>query len=403
MLAIWAPAPSASAFHPFADVNKSSAHYEAIDFLQKNGLIGGYRADKGNQGVLNFKPNEQIKRTEAAATFYRILDLDSPKDHNKIIANFKDIDETHPLVIPIAATIEEEIFKGDNGYFKDVGLNREQMATTIVRAFNLEYNPHHPVKMNLENVSNSHMTAVQTLAQLKITTELNHFRPKEKVTRAQFISFLYRTMKLNGLAQYTDYDIVYETFPNDELFIFTGLFSDSIYIHDNTIHDMIFEKRFDITLTEAKKGAEYAVAFPNTPITTKRALVRHIPQQDNLFFIIKSPYNYANQLLNYEYSEPGQVPLPNGKTIEAIEKQQKEKIAVLEKKNNLTTLHSAYTLFAAYGNRHGAIMQMSDTLHISREEAIRIINWTVETGDVYDGGHFLAYYVFDHGAVLYKN
>src|SRR5699024_9659178 len=67
-----------------------------------------------------------------------------------------------------------------------------QMATIIVRAHEFKTSDT-KVDINLKNVSPSHEKGVQILANLKITNQLDDFRPSEMTTRGQFASFLYRS------------------------------------------------------------------------------------------------------------------------------------------------------------------------------------------------------------------
>ncbi|MBO0589736.1 S-layer homology domain-containing protein [Sporosarcina sp. E16_8] len=393
VLLILIPTSSAFAFYNYSDVDKSSSHYEALDFLQKKGLIGGYRFDKE---IFHFRPNHPIKRTEAATIFFRILDFDVPEDYEEIIKKYKDIDSTHPLIIPIAASIDKGIFIGEDGFFKDGELNREQMATTIIRAFDLKHNSGSTVKVNLENVSNSHKTSVATLAQYGITTELADFRPKENVTRAQFISFVYRTMKLKGIEQYINFESGGKTPPyNSELYISTHIFHESEYVYSNQIHKSVFTNT-NMTIEEAKNGAEYAVAFPNTPILTKYALIRHDSLKGDLIYLIINTDNYAEKLITYDISEPDEVPLPDGKTIEQIEINQKENMDMLEKKYNFKMQYGGNMLSK---DRNHRIKSMAEIMNKEPEEVVVIINWVIETGNVYDGGGFLVYYEFDSGRI----
>src|SRR5699024_1988501 len=92
----------------------------------------------------------------------------------------------------IAAVTDANIFKGNDGVFGEYhSLTREQMATVLVRAFDLDqYDKDKNVDINLDNVSKSHQDAVQTIANLGITTALDDFHAYEPVSRAQVATFL---------------------------------------------------------------------------------------------------------------------------------------------------------------------------------------------------------------------
>lgn len=403
------PASFAHAQYPYSDVGKKSSHHEALEYLRVNGLIGGYLEGKEKQTLL-FKPNAAIKRIDAAVMFYRVLDLKDPTNYEKIISGFKDLDLSNPLRIPIAASINEGIFKGENGYFMDGELNREQMASTIVRAFNLQYKENTDIKTNVVNVSSSHKRSVETLMLLGITSELNDFRPKEKVTRAQFVSFLYRTMKINGLSLYTNYGFGdTESVINYETMVTRTSFSDTMYTYAKKIPGYI-TNRSKSTFDELAVGADYSVLFPNTPVLVGDVRIRHIPQKDQLSITLYRGPLEINKLITYPYDKADDIPLPEGKSIQEIEKTQEVQVAQISEKNGLEYQSGTDLLFKERFDRNYTIGRtlkelnsvLSSKDHLNMEELVEILNWTIKTGKIYDGGTFLIYYRFEYGYAIYK-
>ena len=98
-----------------------------------------------------------------------------------------------------AATKAAKIFEGSsNGTFdaKD-NLTREQMASVLVRAFNLKPISGVNVTINdLDQISTSHVDDVRILYQNEVTKGKldGGYDPKDGVTRAEFSVFMYRAL-----------------------------------------------------------------------------------------------------------------------------------------------------------------------------------------------------------------
>jgi len=178
-----APVASAAETKTFKDVSPSNDHYSGVQWLASKG-IEGY-AD-GTFGV-----NKELTRPHAAIMFTRALGLEIP-NKSDVTKYFSDVTASTPYAEFIAATGKAGVFKGNvttKAFNANQKLNREQMATTLVNAFNLKGTENH-VDVNLKNVSDTHKASVQILADLGITSQLNDYRPLKPVTRGQFATFL---------------------------------------------------------------------------------------------------------------------------------------------------------------------------------------------------------------------
>src|SRR5699024_10340048 len=176
-----------SAANQFSDVNPNSTHYEGITWLVEQG-IQGYEDNR-------FGTYEVLTREHAAIMFVKALDL--PLLSNKDVTTyFTDVKADHAYANYIATAGKAGIFKGDKGKFKpDEVLTREQMATTLVNAYEFEANgADEPI--DLSDVGSSHKESVQILADLQITTQLGNFRAKDAINRGQFATFLYESDKV---------------------------------------------------------------------------------------------------------------------------------------------------------------------------------------------------------------
>src|SRR5699024_142439 len=118
----------------FKDVNKSNSHHKAIMHLTQEDIIRGY-----SDGT--FMPYQTITRSQTAQLFTKAKSLPIPENINEILENYKDVNSSHTYANAIAATYKADIFTGNNGYFMDnQPLTRQQMATVLVKAFDLKNN-----------------------------------------------------------------------------------------------------------------------------------------------------------------------------------------------------------------------------------------------------------------------
>lgn len=167
----------------FSDVKKTHSHYEGIQWLVTKG-INGYPDGK-------FGVDKPLSRQHAAIFFSKSLHLELPSNSN-VELYFDDVKANHVYADYIAAVGQAGIFKGRNGKFgANDRLTRQQMATTLVNAFELK-STGKTVKMNVKNVDPTHRENVQILADLCITNQTKDFKPSNTVTRGQFATFLKR-------------------------------------------------------------------------------------------------------------------------------------------------------------------------------------------------------------------
>ncbi|SDH24009.1 S-layer homology domain-containing protein [Alteribacillus persepolensis] len=182
---------TADAAEAFPDVSNDYWASESIQRLADNSIIGGF--EDGTYG-----PGLEIKRGQVAAMLVAAFDLEVDENAS---APFEDLtDESY--FTPYAAAVKEAgLIKGreDNTVFAaGMDLSRQQMATILVRAFDLEHRDDVDAVVNdLDEANASHKENIEILAQYGITnTGDGNFRPKETVTRAQFAVFLDRALDL---------------------------------------------------------------------------------------------------------------------------------------------------------------------------------------------------------------
>lgn len=182
-----APAASAAEVKSFKDVSADHWAYDAITSLVNAGVINGYPDN-------TFRPGLTLNRGQAANLLTKALDLPIPTD----LKAFSDVSEKSAFAEGAAATKAAGIFGGSNGKFGAADqLTREQMATVIVRAFDLKDTGKEVTFTDEAKISASHRENVKILAQNGITTGKadGSFDPKGTVSRAHFATFLQRAVE----------------------------------------------------------------------------------------------------------------------------------------------------------------------------------------------------------------
>ncbi|MCH1625094.1 S-layer homology domain-containing protein [Ferdinandcohnia quinoae] len=173
---------------PFTDIETLSFEkFAAIWTLQEFGVINGY-------GDGTYRPGEILTRGQAALMFYNTGMFDAPTDLNA----FSDVKNERYLEA-VAAMKDAGVFVGkvNNSFGLTDNLTREQMAATIVRAFDLQ--PIEGVEVDLKDlnkVSRSLVDDVEILYQHGITVGngKGEFNPTGTVNRGDFALFLYRAV-----------------------------------------------------------------------------------------------------------------------------------------------------------------------------------------------------------------
>lgn len=175
----------------FADIHNQFWAKDEVTQLVDMGIINGY-PDK------QFRPTLEVSRGQAANLLSSALQL--PEAPYKPI--FKDVSSKSSHLKGAMATYEAGIFLGKEDGTFGVGdsLTREQMATVIVRAFDLQDTGEEIQFKDEDRISESHREGVKILAQHGITTgkEDGTFDPKTAVNRATYVVFLHRAMVETG-------------------------------------------------------------------------------------------------------------------------------------------------------------------------------------------------------------
>lgn len=169
----------------FEDVDGSN-HFaqEEILYLYNEGIVSGYQDG-------TFRPNNTVTRAQAILMMARALDLDLSNRPNP---GFSDITSNHSAYEEIAAVVDEGIYPKENKLYPNEPISRESMARMIAFAFELKGES----KTVFKDVPKSHWAYpyITKLAANNITVGYDDgtFKPKNKLTRAQFSTFLARAL-----------------------------------------------------------------------------------------------------------------------------------------------------------------------------------------------------------------
>ncbi len=181
------PAANAATPKQFSDLKADHWAAKAIKSLVEKGIINGYEDG-------TFKPSKELIRGHAAILLTKAMKLPVPADLN----SFTDINQKSGFAEAAAATKNAGIFVGtDNKFGGNDVLTREQVASVLVRAFDLAGTDEKITFTDLDKVNPAHKDDVIILAQNGITTgaESGKFDPKSPVTRATFATFINRILE----------------------------------------------------------------------------------------------------------------------------------------------------------------------------------------------------------------
>lgn len=189
-----------TAQNAFSDVGPKD-YFMEITEARELGFLSGYQDG-------TFKPYNTMTRSDAVKMFAKYILATQDKSLDEYIkdnnlenaGNFNDVGDNYSdkELINYAKVVKHEgIFAGSNGDLNPRdSMQRQQMATTIVRAFNLQDKEGTPNVTDLDKAFGDHKKSVEILAENGVTNQ-TEFRPAENVNRGQFASFLVRAYKVS--------------------------------------------------------------------------------------------------------------------------------------------------------------------------------------------------------------
>ena len=169
---------------PFSDVSTSAYYYEAVKWAQEKGITGGI----GN-GL--FGPNQPCTRAQIVTFLWRAAGSPEPKS----MSSFSDISTDSYYAKAVAWAVENGITTGtgDGKFSPDATCTRAQGVTFLFRAIGKLVDS----KAEFSDVltDSYYANAVAWAVENGVTNGIGDglFGPDNSCTRAQIVTFLYRT------------------------------------------------------------------------------------------------------------------------------------------------------------------------------------------------------------------
>ncbi|PIC89123.1 hypothetical protein CSV71_11285 [Sporosarcina sp. P21c] len=179
----------------FKDVSKNHPNYEAIQYLQDKGFIGGYPDG-------TFRPQEHISRKHVA----KLLDQALKLPQATTAVTYYDVPKNHPYYASIMKLTAAGIFSGGtDGYFNpEAPITRIQMAKVLDIAFDLYMTKQNSFyDVYIEHWGYTHANALKASG-VASGYSSGEFMPNESVTRAHYAQFLYAAIKVKEARPATD-------------------------------------------------------------------------------------------------------------------------------------------------------------------------------------------------------
>lgn len=199
LLCIATVQPASAATFPDLEGN---SHAEAIYALVEHEVIKGYEDG-------TFRPNQAVTRNNVVKLLGRFMETQGyeiPEDAQQV-ARFEDVRLTNDVELAqLAALVQEEgVFVGSEGFLNgSATMERRHMAVVLVRAMKTVYGIDLVAQYKAANFTSSivDLHAAGDIEKIEAITALEYagitvvetFQPTNTVTRAQFASFLHRSM-----------------------------------------------------------------------------------------------------------------------------------------------------------------------------------------------------------------
>lgn len=183
----------------FSDVGKLSPNYEAIKYLEENGIIGGYPDG-------TFKPNNTVNRVEALKMLMTAFDLKAGPAGS---LPFTDTEDSAWYAATVATALDQAIVKGydDNTFRPSATVNKAEylkmlfLTSGIQPSDNLSANPYDDVPKDAWYAGYAYMTNKKNLLEVPN----NRLSAGSGMTRGDVAETIYRLMYIqdNNLVTYS--------------------------------------------------------------------------------------------------------------------------------------------------------------------------------------------------------
>lgn len=173
----------------FVDIENHWAK-ESIISLYQNGIISGY-------DDYTFRPEQEITRGEVANILSQALNL---TDSGNV--SFSDVNQEHKYASDIAKVYNAKILTGynDNTFRPEKNIRRDEVVVVLAKAFKVPISQNNESAFRDVNTQTTGFYEINTFYKYGLLDDFifdNSFRPREFVTRAEFVILVDRLLKLN--------------------------------------------------------------------------------------------------------------------------------------------------------------------------------------------------------------
>lgn len=305
---------------------------------------------------------------------------------------FKDVPKEHPYYEVIQEMSKQGFIRGyEDGTFRpNDNITRRHAILLITRVPGVNLKQTTPVKkFNDITKKDPHYNSIMDFqrAGLFEADEKGNFNSNQLITRGEMADILYKAFEIPYKATDVFVDVPYE---NKHWFSIYSLYSYGITTGDN---GYFYPEK---ALTRAHFAAFMHRAMNHDPNFEAGSISKERKLRTS-----GKKYTDTGLIIDY-YNSSLDVPLPSGETFQSIqEKQEKKRFEILVKENH-TGSGSSRILTSTTNSLKEEISNTSEFYGITEQEYIDIINWAIETGEVYDGGNFSLFYGFQSG-LLYTS
>ncbi len=179
--------------NPFADVKDDAVYLKAVTWASENGITSGYPDG-------SFRPNTLCTRAQVVTFLWRAAGSPEPTSAKNPFTDVKNEGSLMPYYKAILWAVEKGITSGysDGSFRPNDTVTRAQFVTFLWR---YERQPESTASITVfkdsANISKPYQQAVAWAVEKGITTGYNDntFRPNATCTRWQVVLFMYRDMK----------------------------------------------------------------------------------------------------------------------------------------------------------------------------------------------------------------
>lgn len=321
-----------------------------------------------------------------------VVSLPVSVDATEIV--FKDVPKTNQYYLPITEMTKQGIISGyEDGTFRpNEAITRKHAAALVSRAKgNKLPQTVKFVKFNDVSEKNAAFEDIKKLQQAGIFTPdaKGNFNPNQVVTRAEMAKILTIAFRLEVKANY-DFPDVPASHPENKYV--RALYSNGITKGDNgkfLPNNSVTRGHYAAFMYRVMNLDTGVVVKPIDPVKpTPKPEPKPDPKPGT------GNDNNSGTIVD-NYDRPSDVPKPPGYKAGFEEEQRKKQAEIRVKESH--NMNGGFTLFGDSGKLY--LESFAKNVGLSTKEFTDVVNNSIKTGQVHDGGNFSLYYDYSTGQV----